>query len=103
MDNCIELETKLPKLRKWFVFFDDLDHSAASLFNRYQVPIKVKCAWKKEGEKYRTICCKVRRRDVPRFKKAMEDLKVKMLLIGNTDYEAFCESFMKETDKETGN
>ena len=96
MENCMELTGKLPTLRKSFLFFDDDNHSAASLFNRYQVRIKVKGAWVKQGEKYKVILCKVRNRDVPKFRQAMEDLKTKMLLIGNTDYEDFCERFQKD-------
>ena len=95
MENSIELKTKLPKLGRYFVFFDDRNHSAASLFNRYQVPIKVKYAWKTKDGEYKAIFCRVRRKDVPNFKRAMEDLKNKMLLFGNLDYEAFCERFIK--------
>lgn len=102
MENCIELKTKLPGFRKSFIFFDDRNHSAASLFNRYQVPIRIQCAWKTEDGEFKAICCKVRRKDVPNFKQAMEDLKTKMLLLGNLDYEAFCERFIKELKETSG-
>lgn len=98
MDNCVELTRKFPGLQKYFAFFDDCNYSAASLFNRYQVRIKVKGSWSKEGDKYKVILCKVWRKDVPKFIRAMEDLKTKMLLIGNTDYEEFCERFLKQVD-----
>lgn len=103
MDNCFELKMRPPMLRRWFVYFDDWNYSADSLFNRYQIPIKFKGSWERDGDKYIVICCKVRRKDVPKFEQAMEDLKVKMLLIGNTDYASFCESLMKKLEKIRGN
>lgn len=102
MENCIELKTKLPKLGRYFVFFDDRNHSAASLFNRYQVPIRIKCAWNTKDGEFKAIFCRVRRKDVPNFKKAMKDLKNKMLLLGNLDYEVFCERFIKELKETSG-
>ena len=94
MDNCLAMGKGFLGLRTHFAFFDDDNHSAASLFNRNKVRITPKGAFTKEGEKYRIVLCSVRTKDVPLFRKAMEELKTKMLLIGNTDYEAFCEEVL---------
>ncbi len=94
MDNFFEMAGKIPGLRKHYAFFDDENQSARSLFCRHRVRIRVRGAWKIKEEKYRLIVCDVRRKDVPKFVVAMEELKNKMWLIGNADYEAFCERTM---------
>ena len=96
VDNCIELTERIPGFRKHFMFFDDGNHSAGSLFCRHQVQIRVQGVWISNDEKYRLIVCDVRRKDVPKFTLAMEELKNKMWLIGNADYEAFCKKIMSE-------
>ena len=99
MDNYIEMPRRIPGLRKHFMFFDDGNHSARSLFCRHQIRIRVRGVWKSNEEKYRLIVCDVRRKDVPMFTLAMEELKNKMWLIGNSDYEAFCEKMMSDLGK----
>ncbi len=99
MDNFVEMPGKIPGLRKHFLFFDDEKYSSRSLLYRHQVWIRVRGAWKSSEEKYRLIVCDVRRKDVPKFTLAMEELKNKMWLIGNADYEAFCEKMMADLGK----
>jgi len=94
MDNCLTLGKGFLGLRTRFAFCDDDNHSSVSLFNRNRVRITPKGSWIKDGVKYRIVLCSVRTKDVPLFRKAMEELKTKMLLIGNTDYEAFCEEII---------
>ncbi len=66
---------------------------------RNRVRIKPKVIVRKKDSKYLVVFCTVRRKDAERFIRAMEELKNKMLLIGNTDYEAFCSKFIPEPMK----
>ncbi len=67
-----------------------------SLLYRNKVKIKFKKAARRKDEKYQIVFCDVRRKDVEKFIRAMEELKNKMLLIGNIDYEAFCEELLPD-------
>ena len=96
MRNYLEMKSLLPGIRRHFVFFDDINCSSFSLLYRNKVEIKFKTAARREEEKYQIVFCDVRRKDVDKFINAMEELKNKMLLIGNTDYEAFCEELLPE-------
>ena len=87
----------LPSIRRHFVFFDDMNNSSLSLLYRNKVKIKFKKAARRKDEKYLIVFCNVRRKDVEKFIHAMEELKNKMLLIGNLDYEAFCEELLPES------
>lgn len=94
MNNYLEVKRAFPLFYRHFIFFDDNNYSANSLLFRNKVHIKLCTALGKDDEKYRIIFCNVRSRDVPLFIRAMEELKNKMLLIGNLDYEAFCDRLM---------
>ena len=97
MKNYLEFKKLLPSIFRHFAFFDDYNNSATSLFFRNKVQIKVRSVARQNGEKYQIVVCDVRKRDVQKFLQTMEELKNKMLLIGNTDYEAFCEKWMSKT------
>ncbi len=99
MRNYLEKKTRLPGIRRHFVFFDDLNFSSESLLYRNRVRIRFKAIATDKDSKYMVVFCTVRRRDAERFIRAMEELKNKMLLIGNTDYEAFCREFLPEPMK----
>ncbi len=71
-----------------------MNNSSLSLLYRNKVKIKFKKAARRKDEKYLIVFCDVRRKDVEKFIHAMEELKNKMLLIGNIDYEAFCEELL---------
>ena len=95
-DNWFEVKTKFRGFYRHMVFLDDWNHAAASLLFRNRIRYKIREIWKRDGEKYQIVLCDIRRKDISKFSIAMEELKNKMLLIGNTDYEAFCERFMSD-------
>lgn len=96
------MKSLLPRVRRQFLFFDDMNYSSISLLNRNKVKVKIKTAAQKEDWKYQIVFCDVRRKDVEKFIRAMEELKNKMLLIGNTDYEAFCEELLPDSQEQQG-
>ena len=68
---------------------------ADSLFRRHKVPIKYEHELVKAGEKYRIICCKIKKKYKTEFEKALGEIKNKMYLLGYSDYETFCDTVMK--------
>ena len=79
-----------------YTYLDVEEYVADSLFYKREIPVKFITEFVKDGEKYRFIICKVRRKYIPDFEKAMEELKVKMALVGHTDYEQSCKRIMGE-------
>ena len=70
-----------------------------SLICRHRVPVRFKGDMVKEGEKYRIILCKIRRKYRKEFEKALGEFENKMSLLGYNDYGAFCREFMKMLDR----
>ena len=68
---------------------------ADSLLCRHKIPVRFGDEYVKEKEKYMIVTCKVRKKYRKAFEEAMEELKTKMLLLGYTDYEEFCDNLLK--------
>lgn len=77
-------------------YVDTVDHMADSVFYRRQIPVKFGDEFVKDNEKYIFVMCKVKRKHIEEFEKALSEISNKMNLTGNTDYDAFCEKFMNE-------
>ena len=75
----------------YFMFFDTTPYLADQLFIRHQVRV-----W------YLAIFCHVRKKDVPKFLAALEDLKKSMMLCGHPNYEAEISRFMDTVEKMKG-
>lgn len=84
----------------YFTFFDTKPYLADQLFIRHEVRVWFDCEFEKDGFPYRAIMCHVRKRDVPRFLDALEDLKKSMLICGHTNYEAEVSRFMDYAEKQ---
>lgn len=86
----------------YFLFFDTTLHLADQLFTRHKVRVWFESVYTKEGSPYRAILCRVRKRDVPEFLAALEELKKTMLLCGHLDYVSEVSAFMDAVEKEKG-
>ena len=85
-----ELYLKLEKFSlryAYFLFFDTREYLADSLFIRHQVRVWFEREYGKDGSPLLAICCHVKKKDVPAFLAALEDLKDKMILCGYQEYE----------------
>ena len=82
----------------YFVFFDATPYLADSLFIRHKVRVWFEKEYTKEGSPYIAIFCHVRKRDIPEFLAALEDLKKSMLLCGYIDYEAEIGSLLDKVE-----
>lgn len=89
--NYIELKKRLPSRKyKHFLFADDKECSANSVFMRHKLYIKIREIAVRPEDKYQLVFCDIKKEDVNRFEEAMKSLKDKMLLVGKTDYEVYC-------------
>ena len=86
----------------YFMFFDTTLYLADQLFIRHQVRVWFDSEYAKEGSPYLAIFCHVRKKDVPKFLAALEDLKKSMMLCGHPNYEAEISSFMDNVEKMKG-
>ena len=86
----------------YFLFFDTTSHLADQLFIRHKVRAQFESEYAREGSPYRAILCRVRKRDVPEFLAAVEELKKKMLLCGHLDYVSRVSAFMDAVEEEKG-
>ena len=83
----------------YFMFFDTKSYLADQLFIRHKVRVWFGDEYGKEGSPYVGIFCHVRKRDVPEFLAALEDLKRSMLICGHTDYEKVISSFLDNAER----
>ena len=79
----------------YFMFFDTTPYLAHQLFIRHEVRVWFDSEYAKEGSPYLAIFCHVRKKDVPKFLAALEDLKKSMMLCGHPNYEAEISRFMQ--------
>ena len=86
----------------YFMFFDTTPYLADQLFIRHQVRVWFDSEYAKEGSPYLAIFCHVRKKDVPKFLAALEDLKKSMMLCGHPNYEAEISRFMDTVEKMKG-
>lgn len=81
------------------MYFDTIPYLADELFIRHKVRVWVKKEWAKEGFPYHAIMCRVKKKDVPKFLAALEDLKKSMLICEHADYEENVSAFLDEMEQ----
>lgn len=86
----------------YFMFFDTTPYLADQLFIWHEVRVWFDSEYAKEGSPYLAIFCHVRKKDVPKFLAALEDLKKSMMLCGHPNYEAEISRFMDNVEKMKG-
>ena len=77
----------------------DENYVADSLFYRHKVPVKFGDEMVRDGDKYRVIFCKIKRKYRNEFEKALGEISNKMSLLGHNDYEAFCDRLMTQLNQ----
>ena len=97
MKNYIDLGKTA--LGKWehYVYLDTAENLAQSLVRRHMIHVKVEGVMGRENEKYQLVALKVLKKDEEKFRRAMEELKGKMLLFGHMDYESHGGALMEMT------
>ena len=75
------------------------NYIADSLFYKREIPVNFKDEMVRNGDNYRVIFCKIKKKYQKKFEEALEELKTKMNLLGYTDYEDYCNNLMKELEE----
>lgn len=89
MENFIQLQCYNP-FRLAYAFYDTGEHLADQVFINNKVRVKFLHEFVLQGAKYRVLICKIPKKDEKNFILSMNQLKNKMLLLGHTDYQGFC-------------
>ena len=71
----------------YFLFFDVEPYLADQLFIRHEVTVWFDQEFQRKGSPYLGIVCHVKKKDVPRFLAALDDLKNSMLSCGYPSYQ----------------
>ena len=85
-----------------YMYIDHKDYLADSLLAQNQVSVRFGGEFSRDDSPYRIILCKVRKKDIAGFEKAMELLYNKMLLFGYNGYESFCNNVMGILEQNQG-
>ena len=88
MKNYIDLGRSPTGAWENYVYLDTEDFLAKSLLVRQMIRAKVEHVMGRDNEKYKLVALKVLKKDEPLFRRAMEELKGKMLLFDHKDYES---------------
>ena len=83
----------------YFMFFDVESYLADQLFIKHKVRVWFGDEYKRDGSPYLAIFCKVKKKDVPAFLEALEELKKSMLICGYLDYEEEIDDFMTKCER----
>lgn len=85
-----------------YMYFDlntDSSYVADSLFYRRKIPVKYKDEMVRDGDKYRAVFCRIRRKYRDAFEEALGELSTKMSLLGHNDYDEYCGKTIAEISK----
>lgn len=86
----------------YFLFFDTTPYLADQLLIRHKVRVWFDREYAKDGSPYLAIFCHVKKKDVPEFLSALEDLKKSMILCGHPKYQGEVSLFMDDIEKMKG-
>ena len=89
--NYIELGRSRFFRNKQFAYIDTTGFLADRIFIENKVRVKFCVDYKHREKNYVVVICKVKEKDVSIFLQSMAELKNRAILMGNTDYESFCE------------
>lgn len=98
MKNYIKLR-KASLFYYHYIFADTEDYLADQMFIQNEVRVHFGKEYKNPDSKYIFICCKVKKSDNDRFLQSLDNLSKKMIFMGNTDYEIFCENMQNNIFK----
>ena len=98
--NYIEVLKLLPSTYRRFIFLDSLDCSANAVFLRYRLSVKVKAIYLNESKNYQFVICDIKKYDILRFAKAMQDLRNNMYILGHKDYDFECRKLFSKINNQ---
>lgn len=90
-------------VNQYYLYVDrDMDEGyvADSLFYRRKIPVRFEEEMVKDGDQYRVIFCKIRKKYQKAFEEALAEIKNKMSLLGHNDYDEYCSRLMAQLSKD---
>lgn len=102
MRNYMTLSSPLP-WRQLFAYIDTSDYLADKLFINEKVTIRFKKEYGKHDSRYIVVIASCRSIDWDKVESALKSLPDKMVIMGNTDYLDYSDSFINklESQRET--
>ena len=91
MANYIYLKSSNLSRYEQYVYVDCKDYLADDLFIKNEITVKFEGDFIKDDSDYVFVNCKIKKKDQDKFIKTLGELKNKMLIMGHSDYESFCE------------
>ncbi len=91
MSNYIYLKSSNFSKYRRYIYVDCKNYLADDLFIKNKITVKFEGDFTKDDSDYIFVYCKVKKKDHDKFIETLGELKNKMLIIGYSDYESFCE------------
>ena len=91
MNNYICLMSSKLSRYKQYMYVDCKNYLADDLFIKNKITVKFEGDFTKDDSDYIFVYCKVKKKDYDKLIKTLGELKNKMLIMGYSDYESFCE------------
>ena len=82
-----------------FVYFDVPQNLSRQLFAKHNIPVQIEQEFQKAGSPYTFVFCRVKKKDTPRFFKALEELKKTMMICGYPRYTEEVNKLMDEFEE----
>ena len=100
MRNYIDLASCSFGRGRLVLYLDTAEHLGIGPLSRHRVHLKYQKEMTKAGEHYCMVVLKVLKKDMDRFREAMEELKTRMLICGHADYETHGAELVSELEEE---
>lgn len=91
MSNYICLTSSKLSIYKQYMYIDCKNYLADDLFIKNKITVNFECDFTNDDSDYIFVYCKVKKKDHDKFIETLGELKNKMLIMGHSDYESFCE------------
>lgn len=92
MNNYICLTSSKLSKYKQYMYVDCKNYLDDDLFIKNKIRVKFEGDFTKDDSDYIFVYCKVKKKYHDKFIKTLGELKNKMLIMGYSDYESFCEN-----------
>lgn len=103
MKNYIPLRSSKLSKYKQYMYVDCKDYLADDLFIKNEIVVKFEADFTKDNSDYIFVNCKIKKNNQDKFIKTLEELKNKMLIMGHSDYESFCEEHINRILNDANN
>ena len=96
MNNYICLTSSKLSRYKQYMYVDCKNYLADDLFIKNKITVNFEGDFTNDDSDYIFVYCKVKKKDHDKFIEILGELKNKMLIMGYSDYESFCEKQIKK-------